>query len=85
MHVVLRDQQRADDRERGRQPEAAVDGRQRGAAVVLAGPYGEIPITEAKIPIAGTISGNSTAGVGFLWMERKAEYPRMSDEMIVIS
>ena len=31
------------------------------------------PITEAKIPIAGTISGKSTAGVGFLWIEVNAE------------
>ena len=31
------------------------------------------PMTEAKIPMAGTISGKRTAGVGFLWMEVKAE------------
>ena len=30
-------------------------------------------MTEAKIPMAGTMSGKSTAGVGFLWMEPKAE------------
>ena len=35
--------------------------------------------------MAGTISGKRTAGVGFLWMDSKAEYPRMSDEMMVIS
>ena len=43
------------------------------------------PISEAKIPIAGTMSGYKTAGVGLWPMVLKAEKPRMSDEMMVIS
>ena len=30
-------------------------------------------MTEAKMPMAGTMSGKITAGVGFMWMELKAE------------
>ena len=37
------------------------------------------------MPMAGTMSGNSTAGVGLWWMVRNAAKPKMSDEMMVIS
>ena len=43
-------------------------------------------MTEAKIPMAGTMSGKSTAGVGLLVDgRRRPSSPRMSDEMMVIS
>ena len=33
------------------------------------------PMIEAKIPMAGTMRGKSTAGVGFLWMRAEGRVP----------
>ena len=43
------------------------------------------PMTEAKMPMAGTMRGKRTAGVGLWPMVLKAEKPRISEEMMVIS
>ena len=37
------------------------------------------------MPMAGTMRGKSTAAVGSWPMVRKAEQPRINDEMMVIS